>query len=326
MKKGVSIIICFHNAESKLSETLEHIKNQKHRTAENTELILVNNCSTDNYEKVINEALKNFKGFPWKIVPEEKPGLANARLCGLMKAQYDILLYCDDDNWLSPGYTTMGEDFIRSNEKVAILGGKASAVSSVEIPKWFESVQNYYAVGPQMPESGRVFKSRNMVYGAGMFIRKATFLNLLNCGFKFRSMGRTKKKLSSGEDSELCLAVQVSGQHIWYLEELELKHFIEPRRLSNQYLKQLKNGISTSVFYSRFYRDYLEGYVPKVSALFWLKEATYVLKDLARQFLMLNFKSRQQLILLALLFSERGEYNKTVSEIIATCNQLGNSG
>jgi glycosyltransferase involved in cell wall biosynthesis len=322
MQIGVSIIICFYNAENKLPQTLEHIKNQEMRTSENTELILVNNCSTDNSEAIAREVLKNFGVFPWTLVHENEPGLANARLCGLKKAKYDILLFCDDDNWLSSDYATLGEDFLRVNPDVAVLGGKASAVCSLDIPEWFESVQNYYAVGPQQKESGRVFGNRNMVYGAGMLIRTEVFFHLLNCGFRFQSMGRTQKKLSSGEDSELCLAVQISGKLIWYLEDLNLKHFIEPRRLSEDYLAQLKYGIESSTFYSRFYRDFLFGYVPNVSSLFWLKESIYTFKDLIKNLIKFNFNIRRHRSLLVLLLTERGKYNNKVREILTTCNNL----
>ena len=319
---GVSIIICFYNAGEKIIPTIEHLLLQRERTASNTELILVNNNSTDKTVDRIHETLRGDLPFSWRLVFEPKAGLANARLCGLRHAAYDILLYCDDDNWLSPDYISKGELFLRGHAEVAILGGRGTAISTIALPDWFEDQQNYFAVGPQLKQSGRVFGQRYMVYGAGMFIRKARFEQLLACGFTFQSLGRTKKNLSSGEDSELCLAMQITGQQIWYLEDLTFQHFMEPFRLERNYLKKLQKGMNYSGFYGRFYRDFLFGYVPKVTAYFWVKELLYCVWDLFKKVLKLNFTWERNLKLMQFILKERTTYNHKVAQIIHTCNLL----
>lgn len=322
MRSGVSIIICFHNAGEKLIPTLSHILAQTDRKSDDTELILVNNCSTDHSEEMARSFLAENAKLPWWIVDEPKPGLAHARLCGLFHAKFDILLYCDDDNWLSPNYVSTGEQFLRANKDVAILGGKGKAVSSIPIPDWFEKVQNFYAVGPQFPHSGRVKGKRNMVYGAGFFIRKDVFDHLLACGFTFHSLGRTGRKLSAGEDSELCLAVQITGKSIWYLEELTFQHYMEPFRLEKAYFEQLKKGMEDSGFYGRFYRDYLFGYRPVVSQHFWLKEFAYTVLDMLKTLCRGKFNLRRHIQLIRFLAKNRGTYDKRVCEILDTCQKL----
>lgn len=322
MNSGVSIIICFYNAGQKIAPTLNHIIQQIGRNRNSTELILVNNNSSDNTVALAKNILNYTLPFTWKIVEEPNPGLANARLCGLAHAQYDILLYCDDDNWLSPHFVSQGETFLRSNPDVAILGGKGIAVSSIPIPDWFEAYQNYYAVGPQLESSGRVRGNRNMVYGAGMFIRKSAFDYLLNCGFKFQSLGRTGKNLSAGEDSELCLAVQITGQQIWYLEDLTFQHYMEPFRLEVSYLKKLQKGMNYSGFYGRFYRDFLFGYSPSVSPAFWIKEFILTFVDGCKSLFKLNFRVERQLKLMQFIVRERSKYNQKVREIVITCQKL----
>lgn len=319
---GVSIIICFYNAGAKLLPTLKHIFSQVNRTKRNTELILVNNASNDDSESVARLFLAENANIPWKIAYESKPGLAHARLCGLSHANYDILLYCDDDNWLSSNYIHLAEEFLRSNPEVAILGGKGVPVSSIPIPDWFWLVQNYYAAGPQLPQSGCVKGTRNMVYGAGMFIRKEAFNHLLACGFKFQSLGRMGKKLSAGEDSELCLAIQISGKQIWYLADLTFQHYMEPFRLEKVYFEKLKEGMENSSFYGRFYRDYLFGYRPVVSQHFWLKESIYTVLDMLKTIGKGKFKLRRHIQLIKFLAKERGNYDKRVCEILDTCQKL----
>ena len=119
-----------------------------------------------------------------------------------------------------------------------------------------------------MPQNGKVYGVRNVVYGAGVFIRKSAFEYIQNKGFSFYNLGRTGKKLSSGEDSEMCLAFQIAGFSIWYDDSLKFKHYIEPNRLSKKYIKKLQKGMNESSYISRFYRHYLFGYQPNITKYF----------------------------------------------------------
>jgi glycosyltransferase involved in cell wall biosynthesis len=319
LQKGISIVICYYNAAERIVETLNHIKQQKHRLFDNTELILVDNASTDNSESIILNTLQGFDLFPWKLVKENKPGLAYARICGLMHVSYDLIVYCDDDNWLSESYLHQSECFMRIDEGVGILGGKGEAISSVELPDWFESVERYYAVGPQMPQSGRVIGIRNVVYGAGMVIRTNVMIDLFSNGFIFQSLGRTGSSLTAGEDSELCLAVQIMGWKIMYEESLKFKHFITANRLSREYFFRMQNGMEKSGFYVKFYRDFFFGKSFKVvPSNFWIKEFLYSLLFLFKSF----FQSKIDFYRMLFLLRERSKYDTNVKQILAVCVQL----
>ena len=322
-KKGVTIVICFYNAAARIVPTLQHIIDQSGRNHLNTELVLVNNASTDDSDRIIKETMQGFSLFPWKIVHEKTPGLANARLCGLKNVAFDILLYCDDDNWLDVDYVNKAELILRNDSSIGILGGLGRAVSSMPIPDWFENVQNYYAVGPQMPARGRVIGSRNVVYGAGMLIRKSVFEELLTAGFVFQSLGRTKSNLSAGEDSELCLAVQIMGYHIYYDDSLTFSHFIEPRRLTESYFQKMKNGISTSGFYSKFYLDFFKGRnIAEIPSYFWFKELIYTILSVFNSLVRLNFNMNRELSLIRFLIKERSNYDISVKNILILCRKL----
>ncbi len=317
---SVSIIICFYNAASRIVNTLEAIKKLEIPSSIKTELILVNNNSNDNTEDLINEILREDLPFSWKIVQEKTPGLSNARKCGVFHAQNEILLFCDDDNWLDKDYLTRGISILQKYPTIAVLGGKGEAISDISLPEWFNNVQNFYAVGPQMPQTGEVKVQRNIVYGAGMMIPKAYWNRIFENGFDFFGLGRTGKKLSSGEDAELCLAFKIAGYKIWYDESLTFKHYIEPKRLDSNYFKKLQKGISNSGFVTRFYRDYLFGYRPNVTSKFWFKEVLYLLKDAIISF---NFELiKRNLNVCKYILKNPKKYVQDVSRIIKTSDAL----
>jgi glycosyltransferase involved in cell wall biosynthesis len=319
---SISIIICFYNASSKLKETLKHILQMDLSDIE-AELILVNNNSTDNSLQVISESMAENTSLAYKIVTEEKKGLANARMCGVNHAKHEVLLFCDDDNWLSECYAKNAITCLNNDEKIAVVGGKGIPISDIELPIWLNDHQGSFAIGAQWPETGEVKIKRNMVYGAGMTIRKSALDLLILNGFKFFSLGRTEKSLSSGEDSELCLAFRIAGFKIWYDEQLEFKHYIEPKRLTKDYLKALKKGISNSGYVSRFYRNYLFGVRVNVGKMFWLKELFYISKDIIKAIFMGQLSSIKGLMNhLKYLLKERESYDKDVKEVINICNKL----
>ena len=317
-----SIIICFYNAENKLKNTLEHIKKIDTSQVGDVELILVNNNSNDNSIQIINQEMIGFNRFPWIVVEEKNPGLANARMKGFDTSQHDFLLFCDDDNWLAEDYLTIGLLPLLNDNKIAVVGGCGTAVSDVDIPHWFEENQNYFAVGPQWDETGEVKVKRNMVYGAGMIVRKSAFMFLINNGFKFFALGRTGKSLSSGEDSEMCLAFRIGGFKIWYQSNLKFKHYIEPKRLTQEYFVALVKGMSSSNYVSKFYRDYLFGYRPKISKFFWLKETLYLQFEIIKKIFKFNFVLKFEFEYLMYLIKQRSSYDKNVGQIIDFCNRI----
>ena len=321
---SVSIILCFYKGEKKLPKTIEHLKNLNLEGIDNVELLLIDNNSPDNSRKIIETELKDFTKFSWRIINETKPGQTFARICGIKESKYDCILFCDEDNWISSDYLKKGLKILNKNNKIGVLGGLGIVVSDIEIPEWFEKHQSCFAVGPQMPITGEVKGTRNIVYGAGMLVRKEALDTLFNKGFYFYTTGRLPSKLASGDDSELCLGIKVAGYKIWYDQSLTFQHDISSDRLTLEYVQKVQEGDASSNYVIRFYREFINGYVPKVNNWFWVKEFIYSLKDL----LLGIFKYRdKQSIKRNLSFSKylilrNRKYNDDVSNIVKICQSL----
>src|ERR1700679_3060772 len=101
MKKGISVIICCYNSAKRLTQTLDHIFRQKNLVFD-WEVIVVDNASTDSTSLIAEQLLSaSLHKDKFKIVFEVTPGLIFARKKGVSVAQFDRLLFCDDDNWLA---------------------------------------------------------------------------------------------------------------------------------------------------------------------------------------------------------------------------------
>lgn len=121
-KQPVSVIICAKNEDDNLTEFLPKILIQDYPEFE---VIVVNDCSIDNTENVIDEFAKIFPNLKKITIKEDeyyKHGKKFAVLVGIKGAKYENLIFTDadcfpaSDNWLSE----MNSGFV--NKKEIVLG------------------------------------------------------------------------------------------------------------------------------------------------------------------------------------------------------------
>jgi len=240
MNIGVSIIICCYNSASRLSKTLKHLALQKITSDIQWEVIIVNNNSTDNTSEVAKEEWTKYNCMvPFIIVDEPKQGLSNARKTGVDIAKFDFLIFCDDDNWLHNDYVQLSYNLLYKNNKIGIVGGYGEAVIDIDPPSWFKMQEGWYACGPQSDMDGDISK-RGYVWGAGMVARKSIFVQAQKLNFCSFLSDRTGESLSSGGDSEISQWALILGYKLWYSQSLKFRHYITSKRITDNYLQNLK--------------------------------------------------------------------------------------
>lgn len=242
----ITVVICCYNSAGRIKNTLENLCKQKLKSDINFEVLLVDNNSTDSTAETAVNVWKSFNSnINLEIVSEPEAGLSHARKKGVELAKGEIIVFCDDDNWLNDDYLQIAFDFMKENHNVGVLGGKGIAVSSIEFPDWFTTYQGGYAVGVQNIESAEI-SNRGYVWGSGMIVRKKEILSLYNSGFNGFLTGRKGSDLRAGDDSEICKWYLLVGKTLYYNENLIFKHYIEPFRLTIEYNKKLNLGFSQS--------------------------------------------------------------------------------
>lgn len=235
--KGISIIICCYNSEWIINKCLEALSKQQISNEIQCEILLIDNCCTDNTAMIAqNYEFKN--KIRLRILKEEKPGLRYARMKGISEAQFEYLLFVDDDNLLSEQYIEKTYQLINSDNQIGAIGGCGIPYFwNTEKPFWFDDYSTEYALGTQLDKNGNV--RNDYLYGAGCCYRKSALNKLNEKNISFNLVGRCGTALSSGEDAELCKQLVLNGYTLKASDELIFTHVLTKKRLTIEYLEKL---------------------------------------------------------------------------------------
>jgi len=108
MKKLISIIVPFFNAEKTLKRCIDSILRQ---TYHNYEVILVDNASTDKSKEIVLSYVKRHKNMHYFEIKERNVSLA--RNMGLTKARGELITFVDADDMIDKNFLKiMGEKII----------------------------------------------------------------------------------------------------------------------------------------------------------------------------------------------------------------------
>jgi glycosyltransferase involved in cell wall biosynthesis len=284
MSLKVSVVICCYNSEVRLVPTLESIAVQK--TNFGFEVILVDNASTDN---TADFAMRTWRALAsehqqLRVVYEPKPGLNFARETGIISALSEVVILCDDDNHLAPDFLQTAFDIMTAKPDVAIAGGVIIAAYETQPVEAFYPYAHTLALGSQAEHEGDITESPGIIFGAGMVLRRSAFMHIKEKGFQPILSDRKKTSLSSGGDTELCMALRLAGHKIFYSEKLKLDHAIPSFRLTLDYARKLHYAMGRSSLYFIAYYDHLLTDNPKMPRgwkKLWWWQAISTAKSLA---------------------------------------------
>jgi len=240
---GVSVVICSHNGERLLPSTLAHLKNQQVKGDLKWEVLVIDNASTDKTALVARQCWGDHGPAPMRVVHEARLGLCYARERAFEEAQYEVVSFIDDDNWVTPEWVTTVCKCMSMDSQLGAVGSANTAVAEVAFPEWFSRYSSYYAAW-DFPEVATIAPS--FLVGAGMTIRKSVWQWLRHNGFHPRLTDRLGTRLTSSGDVELGCAIRLAGWKIRVEPQLELEHYMTAHRLRWDYLRRLIRGVGES--------------------------------------------------------------------------------
>jgi len=102
MNKGnikFSVVIPAYNASKFLNDSLDSVRNQ---TYSNYEVLVTNNGSTDDTERILENYKKTYPEFPLDFVTQENKGIGSSRNTGILRSTGDYIAFLDADDWWYP--------------------------------------------------------------------------------------------------------------------------------------------------------------------------------------------------------------------------------
>ncbi len=197
------------------------------------EVIVVDNNSDDDTRLVFEEIEKS-SGSKIRYVLEEKKGLSPARNRGVKEASGEIIAFTDDDvivdkQWIQNIYQAFKE-----HDGIACVGGKILPIWEIPKPNWLKpDLYGYLA----LLDKGSAFAYMDAldIWGANFAVKSEMFKKY---GLFDTNLGRTPRKLYSGEEAEFLRRLQNAGEKILYCPLSIIHHHIPAYRMSKEYLRR----------------------------------------------------------------------------------------
>jgi len=241
----ISAVICTHNRAGYLKKSIESLVNQN-LDNEKYEIIVIDNCSTDETAEVVNNLKRNSNII--RYIYEPSIGLSNARNTGWENAGGNYVAYLDDDaiaqnDWLS----NIIDSFTNIKPEPDVIGGKIEPVWESERPDWLtENLQRALSVVSWSDHALIINNTSMWIAGANIAYRK-DLLEKYN-GFN-TELGRIGKKLLSGEEILLNKLIIRDSYNVYYVPSSKVKHHIPVERMHKEWFirRYYYNGISGSL-------------------------------------------------------------------------------
>jgi glycosyltransferase involved in cell wall biosynthesis len=231
-----------------LRQTLESLGRQT-LPADVWDLVIVDNNSSPPLE---TRQCTEWAQHPLQVVREARQGQIFARVRGARATQAEVLVFVDDDNFLSPDYLACAREIARRHPGIGAFGGIAEAMLERSPRPWQRALLPYLAVRDHGNEA---ITSTSLEFGpwepigAGLVVRRtalAFFLQTVDCPIDGQPLGRAADELLSGDDTLIAKSSIRAGFANSYQPGLRLQHFITCGRFRPAYLRRLIEGYGHS--------------------------------------------------------------------------------
>jgi glycosyltransferase involved in cell wall biosynthesis len=257
---GISVIICVHNGARRIIPTLKALAEQNIPPGLACELLIIDNASTDDTANIAANYWATLSTpISLRILYELKPGKANALIMGYNDARYELMLLCDDDNWLQPDYMKCVSEIYTLHPQIGLLGGYGKAFfGTSKKPYWFDYWENYFVCGEHFKESGYLKQLDIRIWGAGSVLRKTMWNYLKSSGFSFVNSRASGKAMT--EDAELSQIITYTGHQLYFDNRLWFYHDLHDREITikNVLKQQFLNGKNGAVLFCYWKAYYCE--------------------------------------------------------------------
>jgi glucosyl-dolichyl phosphate glucuronosyltransferase len=178
-----------------------------------------------------------------RLVPENKPGLSNARNQGLRESAYDHVAYFDDDVEVSPDWIDGYFEAVERHGADCVVG-PVSPIFEEALPDYFTEpilqgiASSYSRRGSQMMVLPR--EIAHELPGCNFGVRRQAALDV--GGFNPR-LGRSGRTMIGGDDFEFGRQLAIAGKTIVYQPRCSVGHVISSEKLTKSWSRRRWYGL-----------------------------------------------------------------------------------
>ena len=249
--RGFTVVIPTYNGSKRLPLVLDKLYSQINIEELSWEVIVVDNNSQDETEKVIREYQKNwYQEITLRYFTEEKQGAGFARKKAVQVANSPLIGFLDDDNIPAQNWVAAAYEFAEKFPKAGAYASQIHGDFTGELPPNFNRIKPFFAI-TERGEKPLLYKPKSKVIppSAGLVVRRKAWLESVpkHCILS----GRKPGSMLTGEDTETISYIQQAGWEIWYNPAMEVIHKIPKHRLEKDYLISFFRGIGLSRYVTR---------------------------------------------------------------------------
>jgi glycosyltransferase involved in cell wall biosynthesis len=240
----LSIIICTLNRAKSLAKTLVSVADAiQNVPAISVEVVLVNNGSTDDTQRII-EDWAELMPFTVKTIYEGSKGLAIARNTGITASEGAILAFTDDDCTLNSDYIIRLHEHYTTDTTPVVRGGRVELGDPTDQP--FSIL-----LGAMTVRMTDISFPGGFIMGANMTMKRAVIEKLGPFDTRFGAGA----VFMAGEDTEYIYRAHRAGFLVEYVPDMIVKHF-HGRKDKNS-ITSLSQGydIADGALYAKYIRD-----------------------------------------------------------------------
>lgn len=247
----LSVAITTWNRSNSLCRTLESIVNASVPPGLAWEVIVINNNSTDDTDRVI----ESFKDrLPIRRLFEPKQGVSCGRNTGVAAARGEFILWTDDDVIVSRSWLTAYCHAFERWPNAVLFGGPIRPVFDQPVPRWLEQgwkavPSAFAAVDLGTDPITLSATERRIPYGANFALRRAEQVKLrynpaLGPGTAYY-----------GEETMVIIELLKSGREGWWVPAAAVDHAIPRTRMTVDYIWSYYKRSGRSQYYIDHYID-----------------------------------------------------------------------
>jgi len=229
--KNIAVCICTYNRADMLQMVLKKLDSMIFPAGISVAVLIIDNNSSDHTASVVHKFVTRRPDM-FRYIFESRQGLSCARNRGLQETESDVIAFLDDDAVPRDGWLEALLEGYAEGADVGAVGGQALlAFQSPSLPRWFKKPLFPYFSEKEAAGTGLQTCSRpdEFPFGANIsFLRCAA---VAAGGFN-PNLGRSGKKMLSGEEVELCMRLRNLGYRILLHPKSIVDHYMPQERIT----------------------------------------------------------------------------------------------